>query len=347
MTDNELRELAQSITEQSQLEPITIMPDGRVLDGRNRWLACQIAGIEPKTTVYDGADPVRFVLAKNHRRRHLSFDERAFIAARLHNIQHGHNQHKEKLSTGPCTIQGPLLKPITYREAAEEFNISENAVSEAAAVLKHGLPHIEALIRQNKVGLQNAAAAVVGTSKEVQATWQTGDDIRAAKRAKQAGGRIAEPKPIPTSRPRRISAWDIARPDGGFRSLSQEERGAPPPEIAHEQAPGEPNGVTRLEAHIRKHGHVQLWSPAEKERIEAGLRFTELRGHLGALADPANVPDPASIYDCLNPRTVYNHHAIWDRTLDAAIANLLAFRDAYREKLGEAAVSAARPHVAS
>jgi hypothetical protein len=203
-------------------------------------------------------------------------------------------------------------------------------VSEASTVLKHGLPHIAKLVLQGNVGLQTASCAVIGAAEETQAKWQTGADVRAAFKAKRAGRSSGLAAPEPAPRPRRISAWDIARPDGGFRSLSREERGAPPPEIAHEQAPGEPDGVTRLQAHITKHGHVQLWSPAEKERIDAGLRFAELRGHLAALADPLNVPDPAIIHDCLSPPTVRTNHAIWDRTLDAAIANLEAFRDAYR-----------------
>jgi len=322
MSDTELRELAQSIAEQGQLELITTMPDGTILDGRNRWLACELAGVEPVTVEYIGDDPVRFVMAKNHHRRHLSKDEKAFIGARLANLRHGQRSTPRNLRDVNAS------RDVTQAEAARALGVSQHSVLDASTLLNQAEPHIVALVMRDEVPLQQAAIAVRGASREIQSGWQSAD-IRARFREKRYGG--AQPAP-PPPQPRRISAWDIARPDGGFRSLSREERGAPPAEIEHEQAPGEPPGVTRLHAHIAKHGRVQLWSPSEKERIDAGMRFTELRGHLLALADPANVPDPDSIADCLNQRTVLNHRNIWDRTLEAAIANLEAFRDAYRAK---------------
>lgn len=320
MSESELRELAQTITEQGQLESITVMPDGAILDGRNRWLACELAGVEPKTVMYEGDDPVRFVMAKNHQRRHLTTDEKAFIAARLANLRPGNFKGR--------ILRGLNHQHVTQKEAAQALGVTRQSVQEAQVLLTRAEPHIQDLVLRNEVGLEWAACAVRGASRETQAAWQTGNDVRESRRSKKLSAPLSESLP---PKPRRISAWDIARPDGGFRTLSREERGAPPAEIEHEQAPGEPLGVTRLRAHIAKHGHVQLWSPSEKERIDAGIRFTELRGHLLALADPANVPDPDSIQGCLNPRTVLNHHAIWDRTLEAAIANLEAFRETYRQ----------------
>ena len=40
-------------------EPIVVFED-RVLDGRNRYRACEVAGIEPTLTVYTGDDPVAY-----------------------------------------------------------------------------------------------------------------------------------------------------------------------------------------------------------------------------------------------------------------------------------------------
>lgn len=41
-------------------------------DGRNRYAACQLAGIEPTFTTYDGDDPDGYALAANGQRRDLT-----------------------------------------------------------------------------------------------------------------------------------------------------------------------------------------------------------------------------------------------------------------------------------
>lgn len=77
---DELADLAQSIKDQGQLDPITLSPDGMLLDGRNRLAACDLAGVEPKFETYDG-DPVAFIVGKNANRRQLSAGQRAMAIA--------------------------------------------------------------------------------------------------------------------------------------------------------------------------------------------------------------------------------------------------------------------------
>lgn len=77
---DELADLAQSIKDQGQLDPITLTPDGVLLDGRNRLAACEMAEVEPKFDVYDG-DPVAFIVGKNANRRQLSAGQRAMAIA--------------------------------------------------------------------------------------------------------------------------------------------------------------------------------------------------------------------------------------------------------------------------
>ena len=54
MHPGELRELAADIKANGLHEPLTLTPDGLLLDGRNRMLACEMAGVEPATVVYAG-----------------------------------------------------------------------------------------------------------------------------------------------------------------------------------------------------------------------------------------------------------------------------------------------------
>ncbi|MEU4949899.1 hypothetical protein [Streptomyces lavendulae] len=56
--------------------------DGRILDGKGRLKACEIAGVEPKFTTYEGSDTEVFALSVNMRRRSLSKGHLAVIAAK-------------------------------------------------------------------------------------------------------------------------------------------------------------------------------------------------------------------------------------------------------------------------
>lgn len=88
-----LKKLAASIKINGQQEEITtIEVDGedQVLDGRNRFAACRLAGVEPEFKEYTGDDPLGFVIEKNMERRHLTPGELAKIAAKIATMTKGH-----------------------------------------------------------------------------------------------------------------------------------------------------------------------------------------------------------------------------------------------------------------
>lgn len=81
--DDELRELADDIRQHGLLEPVWLIrsDDGtHLLDGRNRYRACEIAGVELRMRYYDGDDPIGFSLSMNLKRRHLTPGQRDFLA---------------------------------------------------------------------------------------------------------------------------------------------------------------------------------------------------------------------------------------------------------------------------
>lgn len=80
LSEEALAELAADIKENGQQSPITVTADGVLLDGRNRLKACEIAGIEPRITVYEGDDEGAFVRSSNER-RHQSTGSRAMSTA--------------------------------------------------------------------------------------------------------------------------------------------------------------------------------------------------------------------------------------------------------------------------
>ena len=84
MRESELESLAFDIKEKGLLNPVVLMA-GKVLDGRNRILACAKAGIKPIFTRFheNGLSAVGFVITQNLQRRDLTFDQRVALAAKL------------------------------------------------------------------------------------------------------------------------------------------------------------------------------------------------------------------------------------------------------------------------
>lgn len=77
----ELERLAADIAENGLQNPIVLDADGRILDGRNRWAACEIAGVTPATVLHEGDDLAAFVLSQNVSRRHLTSGQQAMSTA--------------------------------------------------------------------------------------------------------------------------------------------------------------------------------------------------------------------------------------------------------------------------
>jgi N6-adenosine-specific RNA methylase IME4 len=78
----EFEQLKQDIKSNGLIEPINTY-EGKILDGRNRWLACGEVGIEPRFETYQGDEPVSFVISKNLKRRHLNGSQKAMIATEI------------------------------------------------------------------------------------------------------------------------------------------------------------------------------------------------------------------------------------------------------------------------
>ncbi len=77
----ELLALANDIEINGLQHPVVLL-DGKVLDGRNRLLACGIAKVKPRFVEFEGSSPTAYVLSANLRRRHLTKSQEAMIAAK-------------------------------------------------------------------------------------------------------------------------------------------------------------------------------------------------------------------------------------------------------------------------
>lgn len=84
MTDKELQAMADDI-KKNGLEEYIVVYRGKILDGRCRWIACQMAGVEPTVCEIDEEEEIdilEYLLSANLYRQHYSKAERAAAVAK-------------------------------------------------------------------------------------------------------------------------------------------------------------------------------------------------------------------------------------------------------------------------
>jgi hypothetical protein len=146
-----LRELALDIAVHGQVDLI-VLYEGKILDGRGRYLACKMAEVEPKFETFAGGDPLDYVMRRNALRRHLNEAQRAMAAAKAADQKRGANQHSEGLPIG---------------RAAALLNIGERSVARAREVLRGGVPELVTAVEAGEIAV-SAAADISGTPETEQ-----------------------------------------------------------------------------------------------------------------------------------------------------------------------------------
>lgn len=131
-------------------EPIVLDQDGYILDGRNRERACVLAGIPYETTTFEGDDPLAFVISRNLYRRHLNESQRAMVAMRLTNMDHGETR------SGHGKIEGQ----ICTSDAATLLNVSTRSVKTARAIRDRAAPSVVTAVDAGLVTIHDAAKVI-------------------------------------------------------------------------------------------------------------------------------------------------------------------------------------------
>jgi N6-adenosine-specific RNA methylase IME4 len=175
LEDAEFDELVGDIREHGLHESIVVFED-KILDGRNRYRACEAAGIEPVFTVYGGDDPISYVISLNLRRRHLDESQRAMVAAKLATLKLGDNQHSEGLPIG---------------RSSELLNVGELTVARAREVIEHGAAELVQAVERGKTSV-SAAADVATLSEDEQREIVARGEKEILQAAAEIRGRKAE-----------------------------------------------------------------------------------------------------------------------------------------------------------
>ncbi len=134
LQEDDIQSMAEDIRTNGQATAIALY-QGMILDGRNRYRACQIANVDPKTRDYTGKDPVAFVLSLNLHRRHLTTSQRAAVAANIANLKNGSNQHSKKEGVQKCTpSETEESLENSNKKAAKSLSVSPRSVASAKKV---------------------------------------------------------------------------------------------------------------------------------------------------------------------------------------------------------------------
>ena len=157
MSSDEIGKLAEDIKANGLREPIWLdKPHGLVIDGRNRFMACRRAGVEPRYRVWDGAGSlVAFVVSLNLHRRHLDESQRAMVAAKLAGMNEG---RPSKTAS---------IEAVSQTQAASMLNVSRSAVQRANEVHTTGTPELVEAVERGRVSV-SAAADIAKAPQEQQ-----------------------------------------------------------------------------------------------------------------------------------------------------------------------------------
>jgi len=169
MEESTIRQLADDIQANGQQYPIELFED-KVLDGRRRLAACQLAGILPEYLNVSPDDPVAYVLSLNLYRRHLSESQRAMVAAKVkEKLQPEAKKRQARKSKSVGANLPPQNEPKKTRDvAAEQLKVSPRSVDHGSTVLKHGSPELVEAVEQGDVAVSKAAEVAKSTPKEEQ-----------------------------------------------------------------------------------------------------------------------------------------------------------------------------------
>jgi len=188
MQEDQLQELATDIKKNGLIQPVWLY-QGMILDGRNRWAACKIAGVEPKTKEYTGEEPTAFAVSMNDRRRHMNKGSLAAVAAELEPFFAEDAKRRQKLSikardekgrAAPVPEKIPELEKVNgdaRKFAAFSVGVNDRYVQDAKKV-KAEAPEVFQRLKAGTITLQDAKREV---AKKPTDDWRKDERERQAK----------------------------------------------------------------------------------------------------------------------------------------------------------------------
>ena len=205
LDEDHIGELAEDVKANGLLCPIELL-DGKVIDGRRRWMACEKAGIEPDLVEVDPPDPVAYVLSLNLHRRQLTPSQRSMVAARAREFydqaakerqKEGGKQHGKGHPKVVENLPQPNGNQKARDQAGKSAGVSGRSVDYATKVLKNGTPALIKVVDEGRMSV-STAAIIASEPPEVQ-DKEAANPRRNRRYGPVPGGQIVEADPSEAS----------------------------------------------------------------------------------------------------------------------------------------------------
>jgi phage N-6-adenine-methyltransferase len=178
LAPEEMKELADDISANGLLNPV-ILHEGKVLDGRNRAIACKMAGIDVKVDYWkkNGISPMSWVVSQNLKRRHLTKSQLAICAAKAEPVYAKEAKERQRTSTGGSRPQ--LMERIpqagsgtSRTRAAKEFGVNDHYVQDAKKVMSES-PELLSQIESGTLTIPAAIKTIHALTSSDSDEWYT------------------------------------------------------------------------------------------------------------------------------------------------------------------------------
>ena len=256
MQGEDLRQLTEDIKVHGLREPIYLYQE-KIIDGRNRYRACQEAGIAPHLREWDGRGSlVAFVVSLNFYRRHLDETGRAIVGAKAKPLFEEETRERQRTRTDLQANwpEGSYVCPYCHcrhdekphicpqagharDHAAKLVNVSPRLIESAAKVLKEGTEELKRAMETGKIPASRVEQLVSASPEFPKAVVQKLERGEAAKPMEAIRQVKAEP----------IKENQAVMPSGKFRVLY-----ADPPWSY---------GNTQPDYHTEQRDHYPVMSP--------------------------------------------------------------------------------------
>jgi len=155
-------ELVEDVKKNGLLEPIWTH-DNQVVDGRNRFRACKVAGVEPRFRPWNGKGSlVSFVISLNLKRRHLTPSQASTVGVEALPFREKEARERIKMRTGGLTkekIPESVKKGQARDFVAKDLGINPRYISDAKW-LQDNNPEAFESVKSGKVKLGVAVKKV-------------------------------------------------------------------------------------------------------------------------------------------------------------------------------------------
>lgn len=176
--------LKEDIRAKGLLDPI-VLHEGKILDGINRFNACNEVGATPAFVDYEGDDAWGYVISKNVKRRHLTGSQRAIFAVERVTTSHGgdrksdqgpnssldngdrvsdqgepvhlDNQYSESGHLNSDDLNDEVKPSYTLDDAAKDAEVSVRTAKDAFKVHKSGDEDLIESVKSGEVSAKKAA----------------------------------------------------------------------------------------------------------------------------------------------------------------------------------------------